>query len=130
MLYYKLMYAMISVFIGGGLGAILRYAVSNCYAQSCSLSFLYSTLTVNVVGSALLGFLIYSINSKMGFDNNVKLLLTVGFCGGFTTFSAFSLESVGLLRNGHVIEFLLYALGSVFICLIGSVIGAYFAKYV
>lgn len=121
---------MISVFVGGGLGALLRYVICHYYAKSCSLSFPFQTFGINVIGSFILGFLIYSINSKTGFDNNLKLFLTVGFCGGLTTFSTFSLESVELFKHGKVLEFLFYTFGSVIICLIGAAMGAYLAKYV
>lgn len=121
---------MISVFIGGGLGALMRYLVCHYYAKSCSITFPFQTFGINVLGSFILGFLIYSFNSKTGIDNNMKLFLTVGLCGGFTTFSTFSLESVELFKHGKITEFLFYTFGSVIICLIGAALGAYFAKYV
>ncbi len=124
------MYAMISVFIGGGLGALLRYIICHYYSKACNLTFPYHTFGINVLGSFILGFIIYSINSKTGFDNNLKLFLTVGFCGGLTTFSTFSLESLELFKQGKIVEFLLYTFGSVVICLLGAVLGAYFARYV
>ncbi len=123
------MYAMLAVFIGGGLGALLRYVICHYYAKSCNLTFPYHTFGINILGSFVLGFLIYSFNAKAGIDNNVKLFLTVGLCGGFTTFSTFSLESIELFRHGKILEFLLYTFGSVFVCLISAALGAYFAKY-
>ncbi len=124
------MYGMFAVFIGGGLGALLRYIVCHYYAKSCNLTFPYHTFGINIVGSFILGFIIYSLNAKSGIDSNVKLFLTVGFCGGFTTFSTFSLESLELFKQGKIIEFFAYTFGSVLICLVAAALGAYFARYV
>ncbi len=130
MLYYDIMLGMFSVFIGGGIGALLRYLICSFYAKSCSVGFPYHTFAINVIGSFILGFFIYAFNTKTGVDTNFKLFLTVGICGGFTTFSTFSVESLHLLKQGRVLEFFAYTFGSVFICLLGAAIGAYFAKFV
>ncbi len=129
MMYYSSMLGMLSVFIGGGIGALLRYLICSHYSKACSLTFPYHTFFINIIGSFILGFLIYIFNVKTGFHNNVKLFLTVGFCGGLTTFSTFSVESIELLKNGHYLHFFAYTFGSVFVCLIFAAIGVYIARF-
>lgn len=95
------------IFIGGGAGSALRYLLS----KSLNLSFQIplGTLLVNVAGSLILGFLL-GYFSKSNSTGPLVLLLTVGFCGGFTTFSAFALENVTFLKNGEFSLFTLYTL--------------------
>lgn len=129
----------ISIFIGGGLGSVLRYLVNITFGKSalcenCALPL--ATLSVNIIGSFLLGFLYSFFIQKTGFSPNIKLALTVGFCGGLTTFSTFSTEAYDLLKNGEFLTSLGYILLSVIICIImtaagiyaGTFLGGYFAK--
>ena len=123
------MLGILAVFIGGGLGAVLRHLINVIYYKSCTVSFPFHTLLINIVGSFVLGFLIYFINTQESFDTHLKLMLTVGFCGGLTTFSTFSCEVLDLLNSNRVFDALVYIFLSVAICLAGAVLGAYFAKY-
>lgn len=120
----------IAVFIGGGIGAALRYLICTCSQKACSVSFPYHTLSVNVIGSFILGFLAYYFALKTSVPSHFKLFLTVGLCGGFTTFSTFSLESVNLFNEGRFFDLVLYILLSVMVCIIFAALGAYFAKYI
>ena len=82
---------------GGGLGSILRYVSSLLITTKI---FPYATLAVNITGSFIIG-IVFALSIKdAAITNNWKLFLATGICGGFTTFSAFSLENMGLLQSG------------------------------
>lgn len=94
---------------GGAVGSILRYAGNLLYQQK---SFPATTFLINIIGSFIIGIVIaYSVKNESSV--NWKLFLATGICGGFTTFSAFSLENLLLLQNGKIFISLLYILGSV-----------------
>jgi fluoride exporter len=85
--------------LGGGIGSILRYATALAISTKY---FPYATLAVNITGSFIIG-IIFAISIKdVVFLNNWRLFLATGICGGFTTFSAFSLENMGLLQSGKI----------------------------
>jgi len=95
---------MISIFVvavGGAIGAAMRYSISLFLVaeKSVSTGFPYNTLVVNLTGSFFAGF-IYSFFSRMNIPENIKLFIIVGMLGAFTTFSAFSLENIKLLKSG------------------------------
>ncbi len=91
------------VALGGGLGSVGRYLVSK-YIQG---SFPWGTLTVNLLGSLLIGLLMGMV-AKGSLSPEMKLMLVTGFCGGFTTFSTFANESLSLLKTGNVLLMALY----------------------
>ena len=99
------------VFLGGGIGAVCRYLVTTQIGMRLGTFFPFGTLTVNVIGSLLMGLIMGTLavlaRTSGLLPEQVRLLLTVGFLGGFTTFSSFSLETLTLLRGGS------YALASV-----------------
>lgn len=117
----------IGSFIGGG----LRYWISKM-VQSCSLiAFPFGTMTVNVLGCFIIGFLSgISWNGGGWMNPSTKLLLTTGFCGGFTTFSTFMNESTALMRDGNYLYFALYIGLSVALGLIAVVVGNACAKMI
>lgn len=96
---------------GGAIGAILRYIVG-LYVPSDQFPF--ATLTVNVLGSFGLGLVTFA-----GASNELLLLLGVGVCGSFTTYSSFSVETVRLWETGSHLRAVLYALGTFLACLLG-----------
>jgi CrcB protein len=108
--------------LGGALGSIGRYLVAQ-YVQSRFMgsTFPYGTLIVNITGCFLIG-LIFGLLSKSDILSEWKLFLVTGICGGYTTFSAFSYESITLLRNGEISHFCLYIAGSVILGLIATLI--------
>jgi fluoride exporter len=123
------MKALIMVFLGGGLGSTFRFLISRALNNS-SLTIPYGTLTVNILGSLLLG-LILGISLKSGqFSNNTVLFLATGFCGGFTTFSTFAYENQVLLRSGDYLNFGLYTLGSLILGFIAIFLGLYLSKLI
>jgi len=107
--------------IGGAIGSIGRYLASQ-YIQSrfVSSGFPYGTLIVNITGCFLIG-LIFAIAGKADIQE-WRLFLITGICGGYTTFSAFSYESLGLLRSGDILHFCTYVAGSVILGLIATLI--------
>lgn len=119
------------VFLGGGLGSVLRYLISQLW-KSCQsqgeatgslMQFPWPTLMANVAGCLLIG-LFYSHSSSWGLSPNTRLLLTTGLCGGFTTFSTFSYESLTLLRSGMYGTFALYLTLSLILGLLAVALGA------
>ena len=111
------------VFLGAGIGGVLRQAVSLAAARMLGTGLPYGTFTVNVVGSLIMGFLTGYISQKSGFPQPLRLLLTTGALGGFTTFSTFSLDTAVLWERGAPSTAILYAVGSVVISLIAVFAG-------
>ncbi len=108
--------------IGSGsfVGGIARYLLSRYIQNSVISSFPLGTFWVNIIGCFLIG-LFYGFAQKGNLPNTSLLLfLTVGFCGGFTTFSTFSIENIVMLRDGSYFYFSLYTSLSVFVCLLAT----------
>ena len=98
------------VALGGAVGSVCRYLVSRMMESS----FPWGTLTVNIIGSLLIGLLV-GLTSKDIVSQEMKLLLVTGFCGGFTTFSTFANESFGMMKAGDALQMALYVSASVVI---------------
>ena len=106
------------VFLGGGIGSALRYGVGRVALAVIGPNFPAGTLAVNVIGCILMGaFIEWLALSDAGMDAPTRLFLTTGVLGGFTTFSAFSLDTVLMLQRGELSMAIIYVLASV----IGSV---------
>ncbi len=104
---------------GGALGAMSRYLLSGVVLAGVTWAgFPVGTFAVNALGSLLIGFFMKSVSSSV-----VMTLLTVGFCGGFTTFSTFSADALKLLRGGDYSTMALYIAMSVAVCMICVSIG-------
>ena len=105
--------------LGAAFGGTLRYWVSNLTFKFFTENFPYGTLVVNVLGSFILGLLMFYFNDKELLGPELRLFLAVGFCGGFTTFSTFSYETIVLLRETqYALGFLNIAL-NIILCLAG-----------
>ncbi len=115
---------------GGGVGAVLRYLASGAVYRWTSSDFPYGTLAVNVLGSLLLGFIVQLAESRTGPGPLMKMFLTVGLCGGFTTFSTFSLETMKLFMEGSYLAAATNAAGSVLLCLFGVWLGVLLARLI
>lgn len=108
--------------LGGGIGSMLRYAAT---LLTNSKYFPYSTLAVNIIGSFFIGIIFaLSIKDEV-FLNNWKSFLAVGLCGGFTTFSAFSLENMGLLQSGKIGMAVTYIILSIVLGIAAAFFGYY-----
>lgn len=88
--------------LGGALGAVMRYLVANWIYAYLGRDFPYGTLSVNIIGSFLMGLLTILIMQKSAIDPAVKLAIMVGFLGAFTTFSTFSIDTLNLLEKGAI----------------------------
>ena len=112
------------VFFGGGLGSGLRYLVTitmNQYSKVLP----FGTFTVNILGCLLIGVMLGYAQKENTLTSNQTLLLATGFCGGFTTFSAFANENLELIKNGELFNFSVYTIGSVLIGILAVFIGFY-----
>ncbi len=111
---------MLLVGFGGFLGSILRYLISKLNTEISIHSFPAGTFLVNIIGSLLIGFLV-GVLATHAPSSQLRLLLITGFCGGFTTFSAFTNENFNLIANGQFLTSALY--------IILSIVGGIFAVF-
>lgn len=118
------MQSYIIVFVGGGIGAALRHFVNLVAARWLGTSFPYNTLFANVSGSLVMGLLTAYFGLRAGSPQSLKLFLTTGILGGYTTFSTFSLDSVLLWERSQYLAAAGYVLASVAASLVGVLFGA------
>jgi len=114
--------------LGGSAGSMLRYAVQKIFQVQSVAVFPTGTLLVNIAGCFLIGILWSMVSRSLTWNEEMKLLLMTGFCGGFTTFSAFTLEGIGLLKENKTVLFLIYLTASVLGGLVATFIGIRIAK--
>ena len=115
--------ALICIFLGGGTGSVLRYCVQLAlHERIVPYTFPWATFTVNIVGSFLIG-MFYALSARFNLATDIRLLLTTGLCGGFTTFSTFSNDSLILLKQGLHGLFLLYVVLSVALGVAAAMLG-------
>ena len=112
------------VALGGALGAVIRYAIGLLPNHT---EFPYLTLLINLTGAVGIGF-VAGLSGNRELSGNWKLFWKTGVCGGFTTFSALSLESVELFRQGKTGLGVIYIATSLFFCLLGVLAGQYLAR--
>ncbi|MCX5709714.1 MAG: fluoride efflux transporter CrcB [Candidatus Omnitrophica bacterium] len=103
----------INLVIGGTIGTLARYLLSGFIYRVFGTSFPYGTLAVNLSGCFIIGFLVSVSENKFLLDSNAKLLLMIGFCGAFTTFSTIILETNNLIKDGESIRAFANILSSV-----------------
>lgn len=118
----------IAIAVGGSLGAVARYWVQGATHQWLGYGFPYGTLTVNVTGSLLMGFLSVLLLHRFPFGEAVRLGLLVGFLGSFTTFSTFAMDTLQLTDIGAILKAISYVLLSVLFCIVGAWAGLLTAK--
>ena len=124
------MKTLLFIAIGGGAGAVSRYLVSlwiNHLTQG-GVRFPFATISVNLLGSFLIGVLFVLIAEKASLGNQWQSVLIVGFLGAFTTFSTFSLEIVTYLEKGLMINAILYLVSSVLLCSLAAWAGIALAR--
>ena len=116
--------SLLTVGLGGALGSMLRYGVTVLFS-AMGWSGNLAVMLVNALGSFAIGYLGGAVK-----DSSLLLLLSVGLCGGFTTFSTFSMQGVKMLQEGRIAALSLYVTGTVLVCLLMAWIGLRFAAHV
>ncbi|MEQ1651990.1 MAG: CrcB family protein [Hyphomicrobium sp.] len=129
------MQLLLLVSAGGAIGAGLRFLVNQAFAGPQVvrgvLAFPWATMTVNVTGGFLMGFLAVYIGERLGGAPELRAFLATGILGGFTTFSAFSLDMMNLMTDGGIsLRFLAYTVGSVVLAFVALVAGMALARAV
>jgi CrcB protein len=117
--------AWLAVAVGGALGSMARFWLAGAMAALTSPRFPWGTLLINVLGSFVIG-LVGSLTlspARVGMHPDIRIFLMTGICGGFTTFSAFSLQTLELLQGGEIVPALGYAVGSVVLCVVATYCG-------
>ncbi|MDF2367878.1 fluoride efflux transporter CrcB [Sneathiella sp.] len=120
----------LSVAIGGALGACARYGVAQIMLRQLGPGYPYGTLFVNIVGSFLMGVLIELIALRWSPPPEIRVLLVTGFLGGFTTFSAFSLDVALMVEKGETLSAAIYVLMSVVLSIAGLFAGLHLMRAV
>ena len=122
------MFNLILVATGGALGAVLRYLLTNI-SKTLFISSIYGTISVNIIGSFLIGYFITSNFGNNLSENFIKFFLVIGLLGSFTTFSAFSYEVVELINSKKYISSFTYIFISIFICILSAYLGTLLNKF-
>jgi fluoride exporter len=111
------------VALGSAVGGASRFALSTFVQQRASSAFPFGTLIVNITGSLILGFVLRYALASPSVSAEMRALLTTGFCGGYTTFSTFSYESIALIEDGDYRRAAIYIVLSVVVSLIATFLG-------
>ncbi|MCC0035422.1 MAG: fluoride efflux transporter CrcB [Hoeflea sp.] len=122
------MNAIALVFVGGGLGAVSRHLSAMLVARAVGPGFPWGTMLVNIAGSLAMGLLIAWLARRSSGDADLRLLLATGFLGGFTTFSAFSLDAVTLYERGALTAAAAYVIASVTVSILALFGGLWLAR--
>lgn len=104
------------VFLGGGLGSLARFGVSEIVKSNFKSSFPLATLISNILSCVVLALMVGIFSGKVEANPALKILILIGFCGGFSTFSTFSFETVELMRSGNMMFAIANILISVTVC--------------
>ena len=118
-----------AIALGGAIGALGRHYISNIISFLLGHSFPFSTIIVNLIGSFLMGILVSSFAHVWTPSIEIRAFLVIGVLGAFTTFSAFSMETINLFRSGHVGTAILNVIMQNALCLSAAGVGFYSGKF-
>lgn len=124
----RFLLALAAVALGGALGSMVRFAASAWFGERLGTAFPWGTLAINVAGSFCIGVVLYAATSRPSFGPYLRTFLASGVLGGFTTFSAFSYETLALATRGAFAAALAYACGSVLLGIGGAALGVAVAR--
>ncbi len=115
----------IYVAVGGAIGSVARFWLANLVALATGAQFPWGTLLINMLGSFIISFFgsLTGHWPRFAVPNEMRVFVTVGICGGFTTFSSFSLQTVDLIKTGQPGRAMLYVAASVILCLAACALG-------
>jgi|SRR5690554_6468710 len=117
------------VFLGGGLGSVLRYALA-IFLNNSGTSIPLGTFTANIAGSLLIGLILGFAFKNQSLSSETVLFLATGFCGGFTTFSTFAYENHVFLKSGDFMSFAIYTLSTFVLGFIMVFAGIWLARFI
>jgi CrcB protein len=120
----------LAIATGGAIGALLRYWTSLAVHSKLGAGFPYGTLTVNVIGSLLMGFLYIWFVDRLAMGPAIRGFLFIGVLGAFTTFSTFSLETLNLIESGQLGKAVLNVVISVTVCITAAGLGVLAARQI
>jgi CrcB protein len=115
---------------GGAVGAVLRFWISNMVYAVTGRAFPYGTLLVNVLGCFAMGFLFILLLERLSNDLSLRAFLLIGLLGAFTTFSAFSMETLNLIESGQLARALANVVLSVVLCIAATALGVLLARQI
>ena len=116
------------VFLGGGIGSSCRFLISNILNYNFKSFHYLGTFSVNIIGCILIGIVMGFLQKENNFNQNYLLLFSSGFCGGFTTFSAFANENLNLIKSGNFSLFFIYVICSVVFGIAAAYLGYFIIK--
>jgi CrcB protein len=111
------------VAIGGAIGSVGRYLLTTLVVGLVPSTFPAGTFVVNILGSFVIGAVVGAAERYIGLDSGWRIFVTAGFCGGFTTFSAFAFENAELLLDKNYGTAILYSIASVILCILAALAG-------
>ncbi|MBI1770325.1 MAG: fluoride efflux transporter CrcB [Bacteroidetes bacterium] len=122
------LFDIVLVFAGGGAGSTVRFLLGKWVNAWHNHHFPFGTLAVNVVACLVLGFVVGIADHRQLISPSARLFWTVGFCGGFSTFSTFSAETLTLIQSGFHLSTFVYIISSLVLCLTGTFAGIYLGE--
>jgi len=116
------------VFLGGGIGSILRYSIGKWIGTLHTHYFPFGTLVVNIIACLALGIILGLADARQLMSPSAKIFWIIGFCGGFSTFSTFSGETLSLIQSGFTGASLIYISLSLILCISATLLGLYLGQ--